>query len=339
MHTRSQVKAPAFTLIEILVVITIIVILIGILLPALSGASRAARGAKTLAIMRSVADAVDSFQVAQRRLPGRFSQTDMGANENADSVGLTQMESALLDIAGGVVEKSGSNTPAKDNLFRDVGPFSDDAKNVRVDLSLVGNKNQGGYLSFDSDTLTGAFGQTGGGKYTGSADVAPSPRDMLDVLDAFNTPILMFTRDLGGPKTIKTAQDFARVRSDDGKALFYWNTNAGMLAAGSVNGSNHTQSSASAIGSEIEEDQRERNLVAVLGSPAFPTPNDLSLPAQPRGSVVLISAGKDDAYVGLPGDITMKFLGYGPRKMVPGMPGQGGKTVDELDDIFLSAGG
>ena len=80
---RSRVRAEAFTLIEILVVVAIIALLISILLPSLSAAREQARNARCLANMRDMATGANTFAVSHK---GRFQLvTGDGALSNSSS--------------------------------------------------------------------------------------------------------------------------------------------------------------------------------------------------------------------------------------------------------------
>jgi prepilin-type N-terminal cleavage/methylation domain-containing protein len=132
LQARSQAGTPApgarpaFTLVELLIVVSIIALLIALLLPALGGVRQSARRAATETLMREVLTATTAFQAANNRMPGYFSAIDMASGENitgANARGMTMMENILLDLAGGVVDADNAPNPSADQQLHPRRPL------------------------------------------------------------------------------------------------------------------------------------------------------------------------------------------------------------------------
>lgn len=347
-RSRASVRAadrdhahPAFTLVEMIVVIGIIALLIAILVPALSGAGNAASKTTTAALVREVVAACETFRVDTRRAPGYFGQREMASAENAN-IGFTQMENALLELAVKPVPyaqwtSAGAEQPdPTNNTWIEVGPGTNPQTRVRVDTSKFAAEGGPQYLSLRADVLQPyalqKFGAAGG-----ETEELKFP----DVLDSFGTALVMWTRDAGGPQEIRSINDFARIGFDaaDQRSNFYWRSNAGVFDSGE-------QKARSQLGSDTAEGIRAGNLTAALGSPAFPRKDNLSLPSVPRGSIVISSAGRDKVFLArkqTSGGASAGRLGYGPQGYAPSDnapsgSAERGPTPDTFDDIFEAVG-
>ncbi len=318
--------------------IGIVAILVGILLPALSGARNTAKIASAQSQARDITSATNAFRAQESRAPGFFSETAMGNSDNLDA-GFTQMENLLLDLAGGVVDPLADNfggadggpdgvpdnviMPADENRFLEVGPYPDgDDRNVIVDIDGVGSSTGPGFLGIDSDTLFPVLGQaTIVDEYNGSQIV----KGMPDIIDPWGMPLLAWRRDpgasLNAPASSTGAGNFdyftqIEYSQLDGRAGFYWNSNAGMLnsgsptAAGQRGGDGLTDRlvdvySRSMIGGQMATEGNDElvksTMAAFLGSPGLPLPNQATdqawRPAQARGEIIVMSAGVDGMYL------------------------------------------
>jgi len=362
--------ARAFTLVEILVVIAIIAILVGILLPALSSAQDAARRATTTSLATGVSRAAGQFRADNGRIPGFFPETDMGAAPNRDA-GFTQMENLLLDLAGGVRPDAALGDVADDNTLVEAGPYpSGDSRNVVVDTLAVGGEDGPGYLSLDADALRPVAGQAYAddrGEVYAGPDIV---KGMPDVVDPWGMPLLAWRRDPGASMTPDPSPGvidyFAAAEFSPGsqRSGFYWNSNAGVLDAGDPTASGPAANGLgeqavrvhqfSLLGGDIrdaDDGLLQNTMAALLGSPAFPVERDTDAevwrPAEPRGDIVIMSAGPDGQYLtpdivietaspvsGLADDLD-KYISYAPDGAPLGSSGASSQITD-YDDIIVA---
>jgi prepilin-type N-terminal cleavage/methylation domain-containing protein len=303
----------AFTLVELLVVIAIIAVLIAILLPVVGGARKAARRTATLSMTTDYATAASRFANDNGdRMPGYFSEQEMGSTENLTR-GLSASENAMLDLAGQGAIWTSQETPPPEYVA--IGPVS--SVQIRVNPALIG-ADDGAYFTPGASffaTMNHAAGQ--------QSSALPA---LPDVVDAFGNPVLVWSQDTGARGSINPNStnpvpylQFARAASDEDKgAWFYLFSNAAFLNARSLGDSGKNQAldpnagptSAiglwTGVGSNYEE--QSRTLAAILGSTASPvvaTGQSIDsaafeeiYPARPRGRFIVHSAGANGLFVG-----------------------------------------
>lgn len=331
-----MVGSRAFSLIELLVVIAIIALLIALLLPALSGAREAGLKSSTTAMSNELTTAAQRFGNDNAgRMPGYFSERQMGSSENdseQDGEGMSAMENALLELGGtGVVlgRADDPNVPGEneDAGIIEIGPSDQMDQRVVVNVNLIGA--EGAYFSPDSKFVkvmtTGANGTP--------EQQASNVRAMPDIVDAWGNPLLVWSQDTAARGSIDPLSDdeetytqFVRVTSDgvgnpgdaDGPAWFYLASNScflGARGAGSSGGLNmggdprtgRASVIGPGVGSAFSETERIRTLASLLGSPSsyVLSPSATSIdgadfeeiyPARPRARFVVQSAGRDGIY-------------------------------------------
>jgi len=334
-ETAGNVRNRGFTLVELLVVIAIIGLLVGILIPVLGEVRKGARKTVATSLANEVVSAATLFRTDTRRLPGYFSAQEMGGTENStddmgSGIGFTNNENILLDLAGGIVceDINNCNAPAPnttdptspDYVFADVGPFTNTTRLVRVNNALVGTQRAGGgYLKLDPKSLVAVEGQAGND---------PNRHRMVDLVDPFGMPYLVWLRDESAASDPNAR--FAQVEYDASSTpasigSFYWASNSGYLSSGRsasgepsglgigqdrvpqvfAGGDHPRDLDSSIIGHGNSAAFLRASLSGILGSPTFPAdpsrgsdPDAANavIPAQARGDVVLISAGPDMIY-------------------------------------------
>lgn len=308
--------ARGFSLIELLVVITIIAVLIGILLPVVGGARNAARRTTSQALMNDFATSASRFANDNSdRMPGYFSEKDMG-NEDNEDIGFSATENAMLELAGGkAVFGTGSGRPADAPASAvQVGPVTDNRAKVWVDVDLIG-ADSAAYFTPSDDYFKS---MTMGSQQFGSGPALP------DLVDAFGNPVLVWSQDLGSRGSINPDstdptpyEQFVAVTSDDDRAWFYLSSNAAFLKAENMGESGRNQAGdntglapTSAIGYWGGQDRAEqrRTLASLLASPSLPllksgrtldqSEFEEIYPARPRGRFIVQSAGADGFFFG-----------------------------------------
>ncbi|MCA9310930.1 MAG: prepilin-type N-terminal cleavage/methylation domain-containing protein [Phycisphaerales bacterium] len=320
---------PAFTLVELLVVVAIIAILIGILLPVLANVRKGARGAATKTLMTTVSSGITNFQTDNQRLPGLFSPRQMGRDDVAN-VGFTAMDNALLELLGGpggpCPSSANSNQTSSflDVTWRD----PDDGQiGVCIDLSRIGALEGPAYLSF------GESAQTGGGKTLApfrerATSIPKLANRMPTIMDPFGRPLVLWVQDAANG----TMDTFADIDPPDpNRSRFYWNSNAGVLNSTAFDG-------ISMLHGGVSRTERIASIEGVCGHPSFPAyPLDNPpRPAQARGSFVLQSAGADGVFLERKSD-SFTRAAYTPENYTGTIPANA-VEVDDFDDIILGGG-
>jgi prepilin-type N-terminal cleavage/methylation domain-containing protein len=340
----TPASARGFSLIELLVVIVIIGLIVSIVLPAIASARKSARKADTLNLCNGLSQACSQFILDERRAPGYFSQREMGSQENLTR-GFSQMENAMLDLAGGIV----TGGPETGDL-PGVGPTASSAVAVRP--SLIGSGVGKSYFTPKSKQFREQDGTSADG---GDRASTGDNRRLPVLLDTDGMPILMWTVDDTARKAMRLEAgqnaesviraDFARETSAGSTpARFYWASNAAFLQGGAAVGRNRVnQTARSAIGGAIAARTRDLNLCALLGNPNTPVSFDSTaraediIPSAPRGSIIIHAAGSNHVYAGLDERSAKRRSGgvlhYGDTFV----PGPRADLAAGFDDIILSA--
>lgn len=353
MEPSLRRNGRGFTLVELLVAISIIVVLIAILVPALGGARTSARKSSTAALLTTVSTAINQFKSANNRLPGYFSQHELG--QSANTTGFTQMENALLEIAGGVAP---ATAQLADRNIVEIEIGSPIDKRVRINTLAVGGSNSGpGYLSLTAKGLGSNDPQSSGlaPAKSGQDQVAntsvfgmgaTAKYQMPDILDAWGKPVILWSRNESpGSDPLPQFADIdapTSINNINRQALFYWRSNAGYLES-------PLQVGKSGIASDVTAPIRIRSLAGLLGHPGFPDPNidaatnpdpvNQPVPLSPRGEFVLHSAGPDQVYLNHRGNRTTEFRYLPAGAQIPAAwSGSTWQTLSQTDDILQGGG-
>lgn len=312
---------PGFSLVELLVVLAIIVLVISIIVPALGRVRSAAKKQDTRTRNDELMKAMQLFELDNKRLPGYFTQSEMGMADNV-ARGFSQSQNVMLDLAGGVT------TQALGTGVVSAGPMNDATKRVNVAVNVIGS-------SGDSGTAVGlnkaAYYTPGdkyyklqdgvyGGERVGVAEHAQIP----EVVDAWGAPVLVWLQNSVASGPINANNAFAQDQwaINNVPSRFYWNSNSAMLSgAPQIGDKRIRQDNTVPNGSILHASApgRSISLVGLLGNPGSPKANVAAdpfptiLPSAARGSFVVHSAGLDGVYLG-------KLDRGGKRLSAPPMP-------------------
>lgn len=307
----TLLTARGFSLIEMLTVLLILSIVLAIIVPAIGKSRTAARRADTVALLNQVGNACLAFAVDEKRPPGYFSALEMGSNVNGAQVGFDNMSNIMLDLVGGIVP---SDTPLNGTVL-EVGPFTNgDAKNIRIDTTLMGASRQNtkgaiakGYFQFDAKRFVVQNNQTpsGGDRMPGSPSSNNTIFQLPVLVDTFGSPVLAWSQD----DSPAAAATFGAVNGTAAaRARFYSASNAGFLNSQRLGKlgedqrfTGGTNPSGSLLNDAVTAAKIALSLEGFLGNPAspiIPTPATGAAPASARAPVVIHSAGEDGIYLG-----------------------------------------
>lgn len=349
---RLSTHNRAFTIVELLVVIVIILLLMGLLIPALSGARNSAKKASTLSLMQSVSTGVSQFRADKGRMPGFYTQEQLGQGANTNK-GLTVMENALVDLAGGLLPSETAVPSGNTSLIRLIykGGMRPETRAV-VDTTLIGAPDGPSYLNLPSDIFKPVAGQFH------DAEAVRSGMDrMPDVIDPFGQPLLLWIRNPAAGSGATFARDEAPPEGtpiEETRSMFYAAGNAGMLRASQLGNFKRNQNLASVLGqyggggpggssggdpsgADMISD-RSRSLTALLGHPDLPM-NDVNYvdgyPSAPLGDAAIHSAGADGVYLSNDSGKLKRAAYRTPRNT---QAASESKEISRFDDVVLPAG-
>jgi prepilin-type N-terminal cleavage/methylation domain-containing protein len=320
----------AFSLIELLMVMVIISIVIAILVPSLGSIRTLARQMETESITKDFVTGSAAFVTDNRRIPGYFPIADLASADN-DARGMSAMENAMLDLAGADAILTTANA---DTI--EVGPIPGETIEVNPDLIGTGDNV---YIQLDGKYLVAqtkdgtVIKQSGAPGHTDRE----GERQLPDVVDAFGSPLLLWTEDATAVAPINrdayssNVGNLAGMSSDDNSCRFYWMTNKAFLDANKLGRLNKDQTTLSALGSAQSDSDRISTLVGLLGSPGFPN-EDFDYPTATRGKFVVHSAGKDGVYLGVRENAWKEFKDIGFLDYSYNHADFGGNRWDENDD-------
>lgn len=347
----------AFTLIELLVVVAIIGVLIGILIPVMGNARNSARKTATTSLMTAFSTSVNQFRAQNNRLPGFFSQAELGQTSN--DTGFTAMENALLDLAGGL--KTASMTQDWDLGSAGVFELTIAGKNVRINALAVGGEDGPGFLNLgakfagagnrndsSADVAQGGWQQGASGlaparpgtDQDGTADIFSNTAryQMPDLIDSWGKPVMLWVKNEAAgtspPPAIADRNAPALNNLAAAQSLFYWRTNHGYLSA-------PLQRRESALGELTGDTQLRRTMNALLGNPSFAdatAPGDEPAASAPLGDFVLQSAGVDNLFLANMSKPQFEFRYVPKGTALPAAWGGSGdedwSTIDRADDVI-----
>lgn len=323
MRSRTDMKARGFSLVELLTVIAIIALVISIIIPVLSGARTTGKRLASQQLLSDLTGAAGRFKLDnQGRNPGYFSERQMGSVENGTR-GMSGMENAMLDLAGqGAVIGNVFDTPLNAGLGDiAVGPTNNTREQVVVRAPLMGT-DKGAYFAPSREYYEAQMAGTQQmSSVPGHAAASESAVQLLDVVDAFGSPVLFWSADTYTLPRVNSKDQFAQISSGGAPALFYWNSNAAFLRATALGRKGYDQTvppqpgeRASLLGSGAGDEPRRLTMSGLLGSVSAPrapagqsvdqllgSPSVGSIedlfPGMGRGAFVLHSAGADGIYL------------------------------------------
>ena len=294
MHRRR-----AFTLVELLVVIALIGVLAALLLSALSSAQQRARATQTTSTMEAFAAACETFFQDHGQYPGVVPEALLAQDaEASDGIPrISSLENALYHMVGGYRILGVHPDYAQFNGYE--MSFGNGNNEITVkfainsellgDGPLIGGRQYPSYFTPPEGTLVKAFGQVG------------DEENLVDVVDAWGQPLALLRRQ----RTVGVLPN-NRSGNDGNPETWQFRTEgaapyfeAGEFGLGELRKQQAFSNDApTCILSQENNAFFEGNVGRILANPAIRegvgNPDDLY--TQPRGSMLLLSAGPDGIY-------------------------------------------
>ena len=294
MHRRR-----AFTLVELLVVIALIGVLAALLLSALSSAQQRARATQTTSTMEAFAAACETFFQDHGQYPGVVPEALLALDAEANNgiPRISSMENALYHMVGGYrilgvhpdyAQFSGFEMSFGNGNNEITVKFAINSE-LLGDGPLIGGRQYPSYFTPPEGTLVKAFGQVG------------DEENLVDVVDAWGQPLALLRRQ----RTVGVLPN-NRSGNDGNPETWQFRTEgaapyfeAGEFGLGELRKQQAFSNDApTCILSQENNAFFEGNVGRILANPAIRegvgNPNDLY--TQPRGSMLLLSAGPDGIY-------------------------------------------
>lgn len=292
-------RRRAFTLVELLVVIALIGVLAALLLSALSSAQQRARATQTTSTMEAFAAACETFFQDHGQYPGVVPEAllaqDAEANDGIPRI--SSLENALYHMMGGYRILGVHPDYAQFNGYE--VSFGNGNNEITVkfainsellgDGPLIGGRQYPSYFTPPEGTLVKAFGQVG------------DEENLVDVVDAWGQPLALLRRQ----RTVGVLPN-NRSGNDGNPETWQFRTEgaapyfeAGLSGLGELRKQQAFSNNApTCILSQENTAFFEGNVGRILANPAIRegvgNPNDLY--TQPRGSMLLLSAGADGVF-------------------------------------------
>lgn len=324
----SPGRARGFTMVELLVVIGLIALLVAILLPAIGAVRNQSLVTSSMSTMRSFAAAADTFQQEFGHYPGVVPEEILAATTSPP---LSGTENALLHMMGGFIgpdDPQYDDPPGDDQYWTELD-FAN-GYSIKVNLEefgkgpVIGGKRYEPFYSPGDGELLAVRGQEF------EVDLDPDSdgtQGMPDLVDAWGQPIIYIRRARSiGPLADTTSSQTPQFLLE-GAAPYLASSGLGERGANQTNQNGNTNYSIL-----TDTDPERINLMMLVANPAFRAGTSPDyVYTTPRGSVVLISPGKDGVYFG--------------AEDGAGSPGDGvdeipaPQVVGEYDDIVVVSGG
>ena len=292
-------RRRAFTLVELLVVIALIGVLAALLLSALSSAQQRARATQTTSTMEAFAAACETFFQDHGQYPGVVPEAllaqDAEANDGIPRI--SSLENALYHMMGGYRILGVHPDYAQFNGYE--VSFGNGNNEITVkfainsellgDGPLIGGRQYPSYFTPPQGTLVKAFGQVG------------DEENLVDVVDAWGQPLALLRRQ----RTVGVLPN-NRSGNDGNPETWQFRTEgaapyfeAGLSGLGELRKQQAFSNNApTCILSQENTAFFEGNVGRILANPAIREgvgdPDDLY--TQPRGSMLLLSAGADGVF-------------------------------------------
>lgn len=300
MHRRR-----AFTLVELLVVIALIGVLAALLLSALSSAQQRARATQTTSTMEAFAAACETFFQDHGQYPGVVPEAllaqDAEANDGIPRI--SSLENALYHMMGGYRILGVHPDYAQFNGYE--MSFGNGNNEITVkfainsellgDGPLIGGRQYPSYFTPPEGTLVKAFGQVG------------DEENLVDVVDAWGQPLALLRRQ----RTVGVLPNGEGGNNGNPETWQFRTEGAAPYFEAGASGLGELRRQQLYIPCDApanpppptsilsqENPDFERNVGRILANPAIREGAGglNSLYTQPRGSMLLLSAGSDGIF-------------------------------------------